>query len=136
MTVNSDEIDKAESVLLIGKEITSRDRRITERMIRALRQLQADNQRLVAENEALKVRSGREFKMLDGPNVPWVIGEIFYAGYYAYGSGGADQSMEKVHRRGGIAWGEVRMFAQKDKTWDAMLKAIDAALQQERIDVE
>jgi len=84
----------------------------------------------VAELEAEKAElvKDRMFNMQNGPRIPWWLGEAIYAGYAAmYRS---DQSVERIHQRGGFDWREVADFwkhpAGRKNIEDALV-SIDAA---------
>lgn len=48
------------------------------------------------------------FAMQHGPYIPWSLAELIYEAYAAlYGT---DQSIEKMHARGGFSWREVEVI--------------------------
>ncbi|MES2289262.1 MAG: hypothetical protein V4530_05940 [Pseudomonadota bacterium] len=53
---------------------------------------------------------GREmlFAMQHGPYIPWSLAELIYEAYAA--QYGTDQSLEKLHNRGGFSWREVEVI--------------------------
>lgn len=52
--------------------------------------------------------STRMFPMQGGPDIPWWLAEVIYAGYStAHGTG---QSLERLAERGGFGWSEVPIF--------------------------
>lgn len=50
----------------------------------------------------------RLFAMQHGPYIPWPLAEVIYEAYAA--QYGTDQSIEKMHDRGGFSWREVEII--------------------------
>lgn len=48
------------------------------------------------------------FAMQHGPYIPWSLAELIYEAYSA--QYGTDQSLEKLHNRGGFSWREVEVI--------------------------
>lgn len=51
---------------------------------------------------------GRMFAMQHGPYIPWSLAELIYEAYAA--QYGRDQSIERMHERGGFGWHEVEVI--------------------------
>lgn len=50
----------------------------------------------------------RMFAMQHGPYIPWTLAELIYEAYAA--QFGSEQSLEKLHKRGGFSWREVEII--------------------------
>lgn len=50
----------------------------------------------------------RMFAMQHGPFIPWSLAEVIYEAYAI--QYGRDQSIEKMHARGGFSWREVEVI--------------------------
>lgn len=55
----------------------------------------------------------RRFPMLDGPDIDWVTAEKIYKIYSQLH--GTKQTLERIAKRGGFGWGEVRLLVKKAK---------------------
>lgn len=62
----------------------------------------------------------RMFNMMHGPKIPWHIAEFIYAGYSVRSR---DQSLERIHERGGFSWAEVENINKDPDAIQAMRKA-------------
>ncbi|HEY4547814.1 MAG TPA: hypothetical protein VIG90_15530 [Pedomonas sp.] len=73
--------------------------------------------------------SEKLFAMQHGPYIPWSLAEIIYEAYAA--QYGTEQSIEKLHNRGGFSWREVEVIfsglARREP------KKLDALRQRHRI---
>lgn len=52
----------------------------------------------------------RLFHMLSGPPIPWELAEAIHK--YLYLATGCEQSLERIHERGGFDYSEIRAFAE------------------------
>lgn len=52
----------------------------------------------------------RLFYMVNGPPIPWALAEAIHQ--HLYLACGNEQSLERIHQRGGFDYGEIRAFAE------------------------